>query len=67
MFIFITNVILLYNAEVLKNIYRDRCRTLATSETLPPVTLVKWLKAVRESPREPNSEVAGIDNGPLIT
>ena len=41
------------NTEFLKNIYRDGSRTPATSETLLSVALVKWLKAVIKSPREP--------------
>ena len=36
----------------------------ATSETLLPVTLVKRLKAIRKNPGEPNSDVAGLNNGP---
>ena len=32
------------------------------SETLLPVTLVKRLKAIRKSPGEPNSDLAGFDN-----
>ena len=38
-----------------------------TSETLLPVTLVKQLKDIRKSPGEPNSDVAGFNNGSLIT
>ena len=45
----------------------SQSRTPETSETLLSVTLVKRRKAVRKSPEEPNSDVAGIDNGPLTT
>ena len=56
-----------WNREFLKNIYRDRSRTPATSESLLSVTLVKRLKAVRKSLGEPNSVVAGISNASLIS
>lgn len=38
----------------------------ATSETLLPVTLFKRLKAIRKSPEDANSDVAGFDNGRLV-
>ena len=50
-----------------KNIYRDGLRTPTSSQTLPPVTLVKRQKPLEKSPGEPNSDVAGFDNRPLIT
>ena len=59
--------VLIWNTEFLKNIYRNRSRTPATSESLLSVTLVKRLKAVRKSLGEPNSVVAGISNASLIT
>ena len=53
--------------KFLKKIYRGGSMTPTTSETLLLVTLVKWLKAVRKSLGEPISDVAGINNGSLIT
>ena len=38
----------------------------ATSEVPLSVTLFKRLKAIKMSPEDPNSDVAGFDNGPLI-
>ena len=59
--------VLIWNTEFLKNIYRNGYKTPVTSETLLPVTLVKRLKAIRKSPGDLNSDVARLDNGPLIT